>query len=239
MQKELSTRLAVSGVKNQHIAVTNGRESFKDWTISSSLAISSKPKEHKFGLRLVSPFMPFAWFDVWKAQIRTVLHVLNTDFETTATHQCSTYMHLVPTKGYWRLSQAISLAKSAIYFEPCLDRLMPLYRRKCVWAKSNRWNKYLGKYSLPDCFDRLSAQDTFEGLAARMSWTSKDSPSGLALGQQTDFTHDAYRWNFSPAGDTSGYGQIEFRQPPGITESSDMISLITLVVLFARASMDG
>jgi len=240
LQQELSNRLSLAGVRNQQIASSvssEPQENFKNWTISSSLAISSKPKEHKFGLRLISPFMPFAWFDVWKAQVRTVLHVLNTDFETTATHQCSTHIHLVPVKGYWRLSHAISLAKSAVYFESVLDRLVPLYRRKNIWAKSNRWNKYLGKYNMPDAIDRISSQDTFEGLAARMNWCARDSPTGTALDKRTDFQHDGFRWNFLPCGATSGYGQIEYRQPAGMTESSDLISWITLVVLFAQVSI--
>ncbi|KAM7216528.1 hypothetical protein V8F06_008056 [Rhypophila decipiens] len=243
LQKELSSRLTLAGVRNHHIAggdsssSSSNHEDFKNWTISSSLAISSKPKEHKFGLRLISPFMQFSWFDIWKAQLRTVLSVLNTDFETTITHQCSTHIHLVPTKGYWRLSHAISLAQSAVYHESVIDRLVPLYRRKTIWAKSNRWNKYLGKYPMSDALDKIASQTTFEGLAARMNWCGRDSPTGNSLRKQSDFQHEGFRWNFLAAGATQGYGAIEFRQMGGITESEDLISWITMVVLFAQVSV--
>lgn len=241
LQKELASRLTLAGVKNHQIAGESSSvpsENFKNWTITSSLSISSKPKEHKFGLRLISPFMPFSWYSIWKTQVRTVLSVLNTDFETTATHQCATHIHLVPTKGYWRLSQARSLAQSAVYHESTFDRLVPLYRRKNIWAKSNRHNEYLSRYPvLAECLEKIAAQTTFEGLAARMNWCARDSPTGQALRKQSDFQHDSFRWNFTPTGATQGYGAIEFRQLGGMTEAEDLISWITLIVLFAQVSV--
>ncbi|KAK3329939.1 putative amidoligase enzyme-domain-containing protein [Apodospora peruviana] len=237
LQEEVGHRLALAGVLNYHIASGLKSENFKDWTIASSLSVQSRPREHKYGIKLVSPYMPFAWFDVWKAQIRAVLHVLNNDFETTTQHQCGTSIHIVPMAGYWHLSQAKALAKSAVYFESCLDRLMPLYRRKSVMAKSNRWNPYFGGLSPAQCLEKIEAQPSFQALAARMNWCAKESATGIALRKKDDFQHDGFRWNFINVGVLNGHSPIEYRQPPGVTESSDMIAWISLVVCFAQMSV--
>ncbi|KAL1843844.1 hypothetical protein VTJ49DRAFT_7195 [Mycothermus thermophilus] len=239
LQDEISDHLTRAGIANHVASSSRAAVNPREWTIASEVCIPSHPRDHRFGMKLVSPFMRFSKrAEAWQADIRTVLRTLNAHFELTTSHQCFTHIHIVPATGYWELDQAKGLAKSALYFERCLDELVPPYRRKSVWAKSNRNNFYFLTSTMPECFAIIDAQTTFEGLGARMNWTSAASPTGRALGAQpgADFQHDAFRWSFVGLNEGSGFGTVAFRQPPGSTSASEVIGWVMLVGCLARLS---
>jgi hypothetical protein len=239
LEDEISAQLTRAGVAN-HIAIgPTSSVSSREWTIASELCIPSRPRDHHFGMKLVSPFLRFSKrAESWQTQLRTVMHTLNAHFELTTTHQCFTHIHIAPASGIWELDQAKGLAKSALYFERCLDALVPPYRRKTVWAKSNRNNRYFVGLPMAKCFDLIDAQATFQGLSARMNWCSAASPTGIALDAKpgVDFQHDAFRWNFVGLNEGGGFGTVEFRQPPGSTSASEAIAWVMLVGCLARLS---
>ncbi|KAK0730172.1 hypothetical protein B0H67DRAFT_561001 [Lasiosphaeris hirsuta] len=112
---------------------------------------------------------------------------------------------------------------------------MPPYRRKMVWAKSNRFSRYLGRLSSAECLDAIRKRvGSFPALVDMMNTCGAHSPTGVALGASQDFYHEGYRWNFGGA--QNGYGTIEFRQPPGVTDSSEATKWIMLVGCFAMLS---
>ncbi|KAK4098766.1 hypothetical protein N658DRAFT_499002 [Parathielavia hyrcaniae] len=240
LEDEISKRLTRAGIANHIASSPTSSVSSREWTIASELCIPSRPRDHHFGMKLVSPFLRFSKrADAWQAELRTVMHALNAHFELTTTHQCFTHVHVAPASGFWELDQAKGLAQSALYFERCLDALVPPYRRKSVWAKSNRNNQYFLGLPMAKCFDLIHAQATFEGLSARMNWCSSESPTGIALDAKpgVDFQHDAFRWNFTALGQQGGgLGTVEFRQPPGLTTASEAIGWVMLVGCLARLS---
>ncbi len=237
LEDEISTQLTRAGIAN-HISSNRANPvSAREWSITSELSIRSRPNDHHFGIKLVSPFARFAKrAENWQSDIRAVLRTLNNHFELTTTHQCFTHVHIAPESGIWDLNDAKDMARSALYFERCLDALVPPYRRRSVWAKSNRYNRFFKSLPMPQCFAEINAQTTFSGLAARMSWVDADSPTGVALGAQpgVDFQHGSFRWNFVNLNEGGGRGTICFRQPPGSTSSSEIISWIMLVGCLTR-----
>ncbi|KAL2015874.1 hypothetical protein VTK56DRAFT_4671 [Thermocarpiscus australiensis] len=249
LQKEISTHLSQAGILN-HIASSDvSPVSSREWTIASELCIPSRPCDHRFGMKLVSPFMRFTQHpEHWQADLRKVMHTLNRHFEVTTSHQCFTHVHIVPATGFWQLGQAKALAKSALYFEACLDALVPPYRRRSVWAKSNRHNRYFGALPMAKCFARIDAQSTLEALATRMNLCGAASPTGAALGVEpvdAEFRHDAFRWSFADLGNNNdeaaaaaaaGFGTVAFRQPPGSTTAAEAITWVMLVGCLARLS---
>ncbi|KAK4116113.1 hypothetical protein N656DRAFT_786590 [Canariomyces notabilis] len=242
LEVELSKQLTRAGIPN-HIAGPDpsiSSVSSREWTVTRDLCIPSRPKDHHFGIKLVSPFYRFSHRPhAWQSGLRRLMHTLNEHFELTTSHQCFTHVHVVPASGYWTLGQAKALAKSSLYFERCLDALVPPYRRRSVWAKSNRHNAYFGELSMAQCFERIDAQTTIEGLGLRMNWCSAVSPTGVALGKAhdgVDFQHDAYRWSFVNLNEGDGFGTVEFRQPPGSTSASEAITWVMLVGCLARLS---
>ncbi|KAK0748453.1 hypothetical protein B0T21DRAFT_344111 [Apiosordaria backusii] len=250
LERELSRILTKKNIANSIIsprptssyAVTTDSPSSREWTITSEASIPEHPRDHRFGIKLVSPFMKFAAgkHESWLNKIYALFHTLNADFEVTSSHQCFTHIHIVPACGFWKYSQLECLAKSALYFEGCLDELVPPYRRKSVWAKSNRYNAYFGSAkSMKQCFDRIDKGGKLDinGLATRMNWCSASSATGLSLSKDgQDFMTDTYRWSFtnlvSEGG--SGFGTVAFKQPPASTSASEAIGWVMLVGCFAR-----
>jgi hypothetical protein len=239
LEAEVSSELTRAGIKNHVASSHTAPVSSREWTIASELCIPSHPRDHRFGLKLVSPFFRFSKRpESWQSALRGLMRTLNTHFELTTTHQCFTHIHIAPSSGVWDLNQAKGLAKSALYFERCLDALVPPYRRKSVWAKSNRNNCYFVALPMAECFARVDAQASFAGVAARMNWCSAASPTGVALGAApgVDFQHDAFRWNFGGLNEGGGFGTVEFRQPPGSTSASEVVGWVMLVGCLARLS---
>ena len=249
LEREVSVQLTLAKVANAIASPTTSvaTESSRQWTIASEHCIPSQPKDHRFGVKLVSPFMRFSAgrHESWIAKISTVMRTLNTHFEVTSSHQCFTHVHIVPVTGYWKLQQVKSLAKSALYFERCLDELVPPYRRRSVWAKSNRNNKYFAHRSMTQCFDKVDRQPSAESVAERMNLCDAASPTGASLrsvrakndeNPALDFTHDTYRWNFLNLQEGGGFGTVEYRQAPGSTTSQEVMTWVMLVGCFARLS---
>ncbi|KAK3936113.1 hypothetical protein QBC46DRAFT_395901 [Diplogelasinospora grovesii] len=225
-----------------------GDASWLDWTITKDIAVPSKPKEHKFGLKLISPFFKFSRHHEWMPRMRTVMHILNDHFELTTHHRCGTHIHVVPASGSWRLWQVKHLAVGAMYFERCLDAVMPPYRRSSVWAKSNRHNRWAAGLPMTEIFTRILDDANMgngkrgldvEDVATRMNLCSMDSVTGQALGEDNHFQHETFRWNFSNLKNAAsvprrGLGTVEFRQPPGSTTASDLATWIMLTGCFTR-----
>jgi hypothetical protein len=237
LMDEVSARLRDVGLKN-HIHYDGARENHKDWTLVEDKTIPTQPADHRFGMRVVSPFFRFGpgHGDTWLPLLDVLMSVLNYDFELTTHHQCNTSVHVVPARGYWLLGEAKGLATSAIYFERCLDALMPYYRRRTVWAKSNRYNPYMAKRTGAECVAAIQAQtNSFRQLAAHMNWCSANTPTGEALEKTTDFPHETFRWSFL-GNSSDGSRTIEFRQPPGSTDAAEVIKWVMLVGCFARLS---
>lgn len=239
LEDEISSQLTRAGIANHIPSDPTSPVSSREWSVASELCIPSRPRDHHFGMKLVSPFFRFSKrAEAWQSDLRAVFRTLNSHFELTTTHQCFTHIHITPETGFWQLDQAKGLAKSALYFERCLDALVPPYRRKSVWAKSNRNNRYFAGLSMAECFGQVDAQTTFAGLGMRMNLCSALSPTGAALGAKpgNDFVHDAYRWSFVGLTEGGGYGTVEFRQPPGSTSAAEVSAWVMLVGCLARLS---
>ncbi len=239
LEDEISTQLTRAGIANHIPSTSTSPVSSREWTVSSELCIPSRPRDHHFGMKLVSPFFRFSKrAEAWQADLRAVFGTLNTHFELTTTHQCFTHIHIAPEAGRWQLDQVKGLAKSTLYFERCLDALVPPYRRKSVWAKSNRNNRYFERLHMAECFAQIDAQTTFEALGMRMNLCSAMSPTGTSLGAKLgeDFQHGAYRWNFVGLNEGGGFGTIAFQQPPGSTSASQVSAWVMLVGCLVRLS---
>ncbi|KAL2137302.1 hypothetical protein VTI74DRAFT_5033 [Chaetomium olivicolor] len=239
LAEEVKAQLTRAGIANHIADSRTSPVSSREWSIAREGCIPDRPQDHRFGMKLVSPFMRFSKRpESWQSQLRTVFHTLNIYFELTTSHQCYTHINIIPDSGFWKLSEAKGLAKSALYFERCLDALVPPYRQRSVWAKSNRHNHYFENMRMEACFARIDEQNDCVALGARMNLCSSMSPTGVALGVPPgrDFQHDTFRWSFIGLNEGEGFGPIAFRQPPGSTSSSEVISWVMLVVCLARLS---
>jgi hypothetical protein len=176
--------------------------------------------------------MNFPDQDCWIDQINTAWKALEVGFDIEATPQGSTHVHLSPVPGSWNLEQVKGIAKAAVYYERCIDALVPGHRRINNWCKSNRWNHRFNELSIAEIFQEIERQLQTEEVAACMCWCSKTSPTGLGLDATGDLKHYTFRWNLTSL--ISSKGTIEFRQPPPSTSAENSIDWIMFAVSFAR-----
>lgn len=190
---------------------------------------------HIGGLELVSPIFNFAQRDIWAAHVRSIWLTLQGNFETFPSRQTSTHVHVSPTVAPWATDHVRKIAKAAVYFERCVDSLLPPERYANLWCQSNRYNHLLKGQNMGDIFSWLDQAQTSDHIAYYMCAFSKDSPYGKAMGKQTDFSHNVFRWNFTPLKDRKG--TIEFRQPPGSNRGEDTALWISFTIAFVQGAV--
>lgn len=176
----------------------------------------------------MSPILLFSRQSHWLSQIRTVWSTVETGFDVQATTQCSTHVHVSPATGPWTLGQVQHVAMAAVYFERCIDAMVPETRRLNDWCKSNRWNDRFKTLSMAQIFHDIQAQPTAKKVAEHMCWCSKGSETGVTAGARTDFQHYTFRWNLASL--SSIKGTVEFRLPPPSANAGQAIGWIIFTV---------
>jgi hypothetical protein len=130
------------------------------------------------------------------------------------------------------LNEAKGIAKAAIFFERCIDALMPGHRRINPYCMSNRWNPEYKQLSIPLIFDDISQADSNLDLGDRMCMCSMDSIHAQNTMHEEDFVHPHFRWNFTTL--TERTKTIEFRQPPASKDARGTIAWILFAASFAQ-----
>ncbi|KAL2173779.1 putative amidoligase enzyme-domain-containing protein [Thermothelomyces heterothallicus CBS 202.75] len=187
-------------------------ESYQKWIVIKNSTLPSNPAENLFGVELVSSIFYTQQRHKWIPELRETWRVLESGFEVHATKECSTHVHLSPASGPWTLSAARGVAKAAIFFERCIDGLMPGHRRII--------NPYCMSNRLAD-------------LGERMCWCSRDSVHARQTLHQDDFVHPHFRWNLTALTE-SRTRTIEFRQPPASRNARDTLAWILFAACFTR-----
>ncbi|AEO58219.1 hypothetical protein MYCTH_2118656 [Thermothelomyces thermophilus ATCC 42464] len=206
-------------------------KSYQKWIQNSTLP--SNPAENLFGVELVSSIFYTQQRHKWIPELRETWRVLESGFEVHATKECSTHVHLSPASGPWTLSAARGVAKEAIFFERCIDGLMPGHRHINPYCTSNRWNAVYGGPDMPQIFDDLSRAESLADLGERMCWCSRDSVHARQTLHQDDFVHPHFRWNLTALTE-SRTRTIEFRQPPASRNARDTLAWILFAACLTR-----
>ncbi|KAK4243772.1 putative amidoligase enzyme-domain-containing protein [Corynascus novoguineensis] len=207
-------------------------ETYQDWTIIEDSTLPSNQAENFFGVELVSPIFYLQQPQIWIPQIQETWRILQREFEVHATKECSTHVHLSPANRLWTLREAKGIAKAAVFFERCIDALMPGHRRINPYCMSNRWNPGYSGRSMPQIFSDISQAESSENLGERMCWCSKDSVHAFQTLHEDDFVHPHFRWNFTAL--TERTRTIEFRQPPASRDAGQTVTWILLAASFAQ-----
>ncbi|KAL2165901.1 hypothetical protein VTG60DRAFT_3619 [Thermothelomyces hinnuleus] len=192
-------------------------ESYQEWIVIQDSTLPSNPAENLFGVELVSPIFYTQQRHIWIPEIRETWRV--------------THVHLSPASGPWTLSAARGVAKAAIFFERCIDVLMPGHRRINPYCMSNRWNAVYGGLDMAQIFDDLSRAESLADLGERMCWCSRDSVHARQTLHEDDFVHPHFRWNLTALTE-SRTRTIEFRQPPASRNARDTLTWVLFAACF-------
>lgn len=209
---------------------TKDREfDFSTWAITGDGSIIQNRKDGERRLELISHIGGTLMHRVGEAlhSYRRLWHRLENEVDILDSgpgyESCGTHVHVsvfgpvsgrsdVRSFGYYRL-----LAKAVVYFERCVDSLMPLHRRRNKFCRSNRYNSRLRSFSMPQimqAIDDIEEQPRTAGSPDGFTQLIDLLCPPLENGNHRFF----YRWNFTNlANSDPRRSSVEFRQPPGST----------------------
>lgn len=192
----------------------------------------------------------YSVYSYWASDLESIFAALHSAYVLTPSPHCSTHIHISGAPAALSPTELGALAKSALYYEPALDLLVPGPRRgsAAYWCQSNRASPPLReRHSLPDCLAavELSAMAAAGAVNPRpvveaMNLFPAASAYGRAHGRSRDFVRGkVYKWDFSRMLTASAAATVEFRQPPGSVAAEEAAAWVTLAVAFVAGAVGG
>lgn len=177
---------------------------YKHWNIAKDGSIRPQgPQIPQWGMELISDISHDTKRSNWAKVQKVVWDCVECNFIIKPSNSCGTHIHvsLASRRGF-DLQRMKRLGKAVVYFERCIDSIMPDHRRRSKYCRSNRYNATLENLSMAEIFDAIEASRSHAELAELLS------PGRL------------FRWNFRHMADPARRVKaetVEFRQPPGST----------------------
>ncbi|KPM39424.1 hypothetical protein AK830_g7163 [Neonectria ditissima] len=204
--QELSNLLSHNSIQNQ-ILRDGTSPNYKKWTITSDGSIKQN-RGKQWDLELISVI--HGKHDDWKKAQNALWPALQSRFSIMPSDRCGTHVHVsCKRKNGWGLKGLQRVAKAVVYYERCIDSLMPEHRLRNRFCKNNRYNPALWNKSMKEIFEAI---DAYEGPKGHSKLAGLISPDRC------------YRWNFSSMTKSNPNSRtIEFRQPPGCTTVDEAV----------------
>ncbi len=157
----------------------------------------------------------------WRSGLLATWRYLRNNYEITGNEHCGTHVHISVEGGYG-FEEIKRIAKSALYFKPAFEALVPLHRTggKCEYAK-NLWPD--GNDLANDNTSRLECCkliDTVRGFISREKIINPDR-KGL-------------NWNFRCIWK---FYAIKFRKPPACTTADEVLAWAEIAMAFTHSSI--
>ncbi|KAI1078455.1 putative amidoligase enzyme-domain-containing protein [Whalleya microplaca] len=223
IKQQLTTRRVGSRVGPHIGALPLKDRDYVLWKIVKDVSINNP--RGKFGMEMSSPVFTFS-DNNWKAELIEVWTALS-DLEVEQGTSCSTQVHVSVARpdGQFPVEQARLIAMATVYFEKCIDALMPKYRRNSRYCQSNRDNSLLGSMSLPEIRKEIEEKEDIISLAQLVC------PARHESAEHGVDSH--YRVNFEGI----NFGTIEFRQAPGSRDAQETEDWINFVCWLVNAAI--
>lgn len=210
---ELSKILSQNMIENEiYEQSSEAKPNYKKWTITEDGTIKQDRKAGQYGVELISNICTIETVPQrtsgWRSVQENLWNCLQNRFNVIPSESCGTHIHVsYRRKKGWSLRRLKWLACSVIYFERCIDSVMPEHRRHNKFCASNRYNRILRHKTMKEIFHLiLQIRNTKQGHAELANLICPDGRW--------------YRWNFQHMEKQNPHIQtIEFRQPPGSTAS--------------------
>ena len=209
-----------------HIQVEDESNSYVDWTLTGDGSIRDDRKHNAWGIELISPINPIIGEAQWYSELLTIWKVLDNWYDVTLSDTCGTHIHLSTNVGWWSdfVDRLREIAKAVVYFERCIDSIMPPHRLSNPFCKSNRYNPVLRSLRMEDIFRIIDDAETAEKLIDIICADGNGSSAR------------SYRWNFTRVAD-SDQCTVEFRQPPGSICHDDAMLWSNFAFVFIHAAV--
>jgi hypothetical protein len=183
-----------------------------------------------------TPVFDFRSFNTWGPLFQLFWKVLSEKFNTDTNNHCGTHISVLPASGYWRLDHLKAISKSILYYESCMDIVLP-GRNQVTGCASNRSSyRFIHPKlkNLHEIFEEISHEliDNGDKIARLMC------SIGLADGEIC--TDHRFRWSFrelEEGPEQSGTNSLVFRQPPGSKNYEELQRYISLTIAFVEAAI--
>lgn len=228
---QLSKLLSEASIKNE--IPGDAKPKWKCWRIVEESSVHAHREPGQWGVELVSPLCYTRQTSNWKVVQEALWNCLRKHFIIVESEHCSTHVNISLKKGAgWKLRRVKHLVKAILYFERCIDSLMPAHRLQNRWCKSNRYNSE---------FRALNTAQVFE----RIDGVSRPQLAGLLSPERN------HRWNFRhliesddltdsddlSESDKPQNSRIEFRQPPGSLTFEQATFWIQFTIAFVSGAL--
>ncbi|MCJ1384305.1 hypothetical protein MMC17_007421 [Xylographa soralifera] len=194
-----------------------------EWTLTDDNTIKlDKGKLNLYSLEIVSPVLEYKADFPWSRAVTQLWDCLIMDCDVETNDTCGTHVHISPLNNTpWDIQSVKAVCRSIIHFEGAFEAILPPSRRKNWVCQNNR----LGSPSLTDRSD----QECYRKIE-----DCPDTPSLIGVMQPGENPFRA--WNFLNLR-PDRFGTIEFRQAPGVTDSSGCHSWVELAVRFVQSAI--
>ncbi|KAK1832264.1 putative amidoligase enzyme-domain-containing protein [Podospora conica] len=238
---DVSKRLSAAGIPN-HINTTNDKSpaNYLEWSIIQEVTIPHQPAKNLWGIELVSP--PYPIHTPWPPTLHTLFTTLHTHYTLHPSPHTSTHIHISSLPSPMSSQALAALAKTALYYEPALDTLVPPSRRgaggSTYWCQSPRSNPALHHLPLASCLALLdAASHSARAVVEVMNVFPASSAYGRVKRKKRDFVRGkVYKWDLEGMGGAGGRGTVEFRQAGGCVEGWEAVGWVRLVVAFVAGA---
>ena len=179
----------------------------------------------------MSPIIEYKTGFFWRQVVTHLLDCIRTDYVAETNHTCGTHVHISPlNKTPWDLESLKSICRSIIHFEGAFEVIIPPIRRITYFCRNNR----LGSPALEgqkdeECYRQIEQCPNIPSLITLMQ---PRRTGELAMGGLRKFR----AWNFLQLY-ILGYGTIEYRQGPGVIDSTACLAWVELAVSFVQAAI--
>jgi hypothetical protein len=136
--------LASHGVQ-AHVQKSFEAPDYADWTITRDGSVPDDPANNTWGVEVISPVNPEVSEKEWYEQLHNLWNLLESWYIVKPLDSCGTHVHLSTNIGWWSdfTDRLKCICKCIVYFERCIDSIMPESRRANMYCKSNRYNPTL------------------------------------------------------------------------------------------------
>jgi hypothetical protein len=138
---------------------------YTTWLLTEDASIAQSRSSPQWGIEFVSPISDSV-VQQWHGEYTKLWECLEKDFRIINSDLCGTHVHVSPMvipgpsdpfrdRGFFSRGAMASLkkiAKAVVYFERCVDSLMPPHRLNCKYCRSNRYNPKLRPHQMNTIF---------------------------------------------------------------------------------------
>ncbi|KAJ0109898.1 hypothetical protein J7T55_004448 [Diaporthe amygdali] len=198
------------------------------WTIERDGSIR-KDSARQVSMEIVSPIMVYDTTELWRDSVKSMYKSVGDRYSFEANESCGLHVHLKPSVC-WNMKDLRALSKAIVYFEPCLQALLPSHRAsRNFYCKQNySENPYLTSQDIGRCFETINNMSGISDLKNVMNYDRENGQTRYYAWNFTNLQWDAQRQEVN--------GTVEYRNPPFANSASTCLAWMELALTFASAA---